>query len=55
VLYLGDDVTDEDAFTALEDGVTVKVGEGPTAARHRVADLAGVHDLLERLVARLSG
>jgi trehalose 6-phosphate phosphatase len=54
VLYLGDDVTDEDAFRALTDAVTVKVGDGDTAARHRVADLAGVQAVLERLVAGLS-
>jgi trehalose 6-phosphate phosphatase len=55
VLYLGDDVTDEDAFRALAaDGVTVKVGEGETVAAHRVPDLAGVRALLERLVTALS-
>jgi trehalose 6-phosphate phosphatase len=55
VLYLGDDVTDEDAFRALpEPAVTVKVGGGPTAARYRVDDLAGVHAVLERLVAGLT-
>lgn len=37
VLYAGDDVTDEHAFTALRpDDVTVKVGTGETAARFRV-------------------
>jgi trehalose 6-phosphate phosphatase len=39
-VYLGDDVTDEDAFTALDDlerdAVTVKVGEGETVAHHRL-------------------
>ena len=55
VLYLGDDVTDEDAFRALGAGdVTVKVGPGETAAGHRVDDLAGVRGLLERLVSALS-
>ena len=50
VLYLGDDVTDEDAFRALgPDDVTVKVGDGETAAAHRVADPAAVRALLERL------
>jgi trehalose 6-phosphate phosphatase len=54
-LYLGDDVTDEDGFRALApDGVTVKVGEGPTDARFRLADPAAVVDLLERLADLLS-
>ncbi len=38
-VYLGDDVTDEDAFAALaeiEGAVTVKVGPGETAARYRL-------------------
>jgi trehalose 6-phosphate phosphatase len=55
VLYLGDDVTDEDGFTAIApDGVGVKVGDGETAARHRVPDLDGVRDLLARLVELLA-
>jgi trehalose 6-phosphate phosphatase len=55
VLYLGDDVTDEDGFTAIApDGVSVKVGDGDTAARHRVPDLHGVRDLLARLVELLA-
>jgi trehalose 6-phosphate phosphatase len=29
--------------------VTIKVGEGPTAARHRAADPAAVVQVLERL------
>lgn len=54
VAYLGDDTTDEDAFRALVGvGVTVKVGDGETAATHRVADLAGVRELLEHLVTAL--
>ena len=57
-IYLGDDVTDEDGFRALEpDDVTIKVGDGPTAARHRVPDTAAVvavlGDLVE-LVGRVS-
>ncbi len=55
VLYLGDDVTDEDAFTALDrQDVTVKIGAGPTAAQHRVEDLDAVRALLERLAASLA-
>ncbi|MEP6854752.1 MAG: trehalose-phosphatase [Pedococcus sp.] len=47
VAYFGDDVTDEHAFTALrDDDLTVKVGEGQTAARFRVA---GPQDAAEAL------
>ncbi len=36
-VYIGDDMTDEDAFAALPDGVTVKVGNQlPTAAHYQV-------------------
>lgn len=51
-VYLGDDVTDEDAFTALQnlDGetVTVKVGAGATQAEYRLADPDAVMDYLAR-------
>ncbi len=54
-LYLGDDLTDEDAFRALgADDVTVKIGDGETAARHRVPDTAGAVALLEFLADRLA-
>ncbi|TQN40790.1 trehalose 6-phosphate phosphatase [Blastococcus colisei] len=49
-VYLGDDVTDEDAFRALgASDVTIKVGDGETDARHRVPDTAGALAVLERL------
>lgn len=39
VLYAGDDTTDEDAFVVLGEGdLTIKVGDGDTAAAYRVAD-----------------
>jgi trehalose 6-phosphate phosphatase len=54
-LYLGDDVTDEDAFRALgPDDVTVKIGDGETAARHRVPDTAGALAVLEHLADTLT-
>jgi trehalose 6-phosphate phosphatase len=53
-MYLGDDRTDEDGFRALEpDDVTVKIGEGETVARFRVADPHGALALLEKLAALL--
>jgi trehalose 6-phosphate phosphatase len=55
VLYLGDDVTDEDAFRALgADDVTVKIGDGVTAAGHRVPDPAAAVRVLEHLVSLLA-
>ncbi|WP_437584678.1 trehalose-phosphatase [Paramicrobacterium sp. CJ85] len=47
MLYAGDDVTDEDAFAALEPGdVSVKVGAGATVAEHR---LPGTDDVAQML------
>jgi trehalose 6-phosphate phosphatase len=54
-MYLGDDITDEDGFRALAPGgLTVKIGEGVTDARYRVADTAGALALLERLADLLA-
>jgi trehalose 6-phosphate phosphatase len=54
-VYLGDDVTDEDGFRALgPEDVTVKIGEGPTEARHRVPDTDGALALLVRLAELLA-
>ncbi|WP_240675507.1 trehalose-phosphatase [Cellulomonas endophytica] len=59
VVYAGDDVTDENAFRALaEDArgaavLTVKVGDGDTAATHRLADPEGVAGALTALADAL--
>ncbi len=51
VLFVGDDVTDETALSRLRPGdVGVKVGEGDTAAAHRVTDPAAVTELLTALL-----
>ncbi|KJL43465.1 trehalose-phosphatase [Microbacterium trichothecenolyticum] len=50
VLFAGDDVTDEDALASLgEDDLGVRVGEGPTSATVRVADIAALAVLLQQL------
>jgi trehalose 6-phosphate phosphatase len=54
VVYAGDDTTDEHAFGDLAPtDVTVKVGPGPTVARHRVADPDALATLLATFAATL--
>ena len=49
-LFIGDDVTDERGFAQLRaQDVGIKVGDGPTAAGHRVADIPAVVRLLGTL------
>jgi len=50
-VFLGDDVTDEPGFDLVNArrGLSVKVGEGPTAARSRLAGAPEVLDWLARL------
>lgn len=55
-IYIGDDVTDEDAFRVLKDrGIAVAVGETPraTAAAYRLKNPAEVETFLGELAARL--
>ena len=52
IFYSGDDVTDEDAFRAMDpdDGdVSVKVGRGDTHAAYRVDSVSDVVETLEQL------
>lgn len=47
MLYVGDDITDEDVFRTLgAEDIGIKVREGPTAARFRLADTQAVSDML---------
>lgn len=51
VVFIGDDVTDEDAFATLSSrDVGIKVGSAPTCASHRLADPQEVARWLARLV-----
>ncbi|HET6362060.1 MAG TPA: trehalose-phosphatase [Gemmatimonadota bacterium] len=52
-VYIGDDATDEDAFQALGEGITARVGpvEIATAARYRLPDPAAVYRFLDALIA----
>lgn len=59
-IYLGDDITDEDAFDALDDdGIAILVrhsddGDRATAARYALDDPARVREFTERLAHRLA-
>lgn len=56
-IYWGDDLTDETAFKTLADdpaNVTIKVGDGPTAAGFRVADPQAVAETLTTLSGLLA-
>jgi len=46
-IYLGDDSSDEEAFSVMPDGITVKVGLSPaTLAGHELPDPSAVHEYL---------
>ncbi len=52
VAYVGDDITDEDAFRAIECGIGVLVGLRPTSATHKLDGIGGVDRFLRWLVDR---
>ncbi|MRS16204.1 trehalose-phosphatase [Enterobacteriaceae bacterium RIT691] len=51
-VFVGDDLTDEAGFTVVNgaEGVSVKVGTGPTQAQWRLSDVAATHRWLLSLV-----
>ncbi|MFT6534028.1 MAG: trehalose-phosphatase [Alpinimonas sp.] len=52
ILFIGDDVTDEDAFAALPaTGLGIKVGPGETHAAYRIDSTTDVTEVLELLLA----
>lgn len=57
-VFVGDDVTDEDAFLAVNalGGYSIRVGDGPkSAARYRLVDVDAVIGWLESLPRALGG
>ena len=52
VAYIGDDITDEDAFRAIPSGIGVLVGLRPTAATHKLNGIADVDLFLRWLAAK---
>ncbi|UUX59554.1 trehalose-phosphatase [Glutamicibacter halophytocola] len=52
VLFIGDDVTDENGFKVLEpNDLGIKVGSGPTLATHHIASPQQLPELLQILVS----
>ena len=50
LIYLGDDVTDEDAFSAVgAGGITIAVGDRPATAAFRLPDPGAVERFLQQL------
>lgn len=52
VAYIGDDITDEDAFRAITCGIGVLVGLRPTSATHKLDGIADVDRFLRWLAAK---
>lgn len=55
-MFAGDDVTDEDGFAAVQQigGYGLKIGEGPSQARHRCASPADFRRWLEESAAAVA-
>ena len=50
-IFVGDDVTDEDGFAAIQrlSGIGIKIGAGTTSATHRTGNMAEFHEWLRAL------
>jgi len=55
-VYIGDDTSDEDAFSVLPDAVTIKVGNAPvTSARYQLPGPPAVHEFLGWMANLVTG
>ena len=53
IMFIGDDVTDEDVFEVLpERAYSIKVGVGPSQARFNLDSVTDVRGLLNKMVRR---
>ena len=53
-MFVGDDRTDEEVFEAMgDDGCSIRVGPGATAAHHRLAGPPEVLAFLRELTSRV--
>ena len=52
VAYIGDDITDEDAFRAITSGIGILVGLRPTSATHKLDGISDVDRFLRWLASR---
>src|SRR5690606_25514986 len=55
-VYVGDDLTDEDAFAAVKKmgGRTIKVGSGPSLAEWRIPSVSALRDWLDAAARALT-
>lgn len=55
-VFIGDDLNDEHGFAEVnkQDGISIKVGKGPSCARFRLPDVAAVHRWLGNALKGLS-
>lgn len=54
-IFVGDDLSDESGFSAVQAqcGIAIKVGPGTTAARHRLESVQAVYEWLQTACAQL--
>jgi trehalose 6-phosphate phosphatase len=55
VVFVGDDITDEDAFNAIERGVGVLIGSRESAATYQLGSMSEVNGLLAWLLREAPG